>query len=276
MLSLEQIYSFYLRDLPVAIIDLETSGIHAHRDVICEIGAVKMRGDNIFDEYSTLVNPLRKLSPEVIAIHHLTDDMLKDAPLLEDVLPSLIEFMGTDAISGHNIGFDLSFLSSPTRRLGVNLNKHLIIDTAQLSRSVFDKAQGYSLSHLAKRLELPTTNFHRALNDARTTAYLLQHIFKKLEKEGIQSVAELVYNHPFRGHPVLNKELSPLEKKLGLALEHNISLEIRYRNRDGSVRYRKITPERINYPYLYAYCFLREEQRCFRIDRIEFHRLVES
>lgn len=273
--DLSQLYSLPLAQVPIVVIDLETTGLHAHTDKICEVGAVKLQNGALLAEYTTLVNPKQVMTPEVIAIHNLTNEMLVDAPALSEILPGFLQFVGSSVIAGHNVGFDLSFLSPALRPLGVDWSQRPILDTAQLARRLLE-AKGYALGRLAKAFDLPATQFHRALDDARTTGHLLFLLLEKLEEKGITTLAQLVEVYPFRGMPSASRSLSALEKTFLVAIEHSLPVEILYRNRSDEVRQRQITPERISVPYLYAFCHLRQEQRCFRMDRIETYRLISS
>lgn len=274
MQSLNQLYSLPLSQIPIVVIDLETSGLHSHLDAICEIGAVRLENSVITDEYETLVNPRRMLRPEVIAIHQLTNEMLLQAPALADVLPSFLQFVGSAVIAGHNVGFDLGFLRPALHGLGVDLTQRPILDTAQLARKLLPSPRGYSLVRLAEQFQLPATQFHRALGDARTTAHLLCLLLDILRKQGISTLAQVMNTYPFEGVSSSHKKLSPLEQTLLQAVEHALPVEIRYRNRDDQVGERRITPERLASPYVYAFCHLRQEQRCFRVDRIEHYRIL--
>jgi DNA polymerase III epsilon subunit family exonuclease len=260
--------------MPIAIIDLETSGLHPRCDAICEIGAIFSQHQKIVAEFSSLVNPQRRISNEVIAIHHITNEMLSNAPLLSHIMPDFLKFVGPAVIAGHNVGFDLSFLSPATREFGVDLNLHPLLDTAQIARKLFPSAPSYSLEQLARYLSLPPARFHRALDDARTTTHLLHLIIKELQKHRIYNIAQLIQRFRFPTPLIVNAQLSPLEETLKLALEHTLTVEISYRDSKGNLLQRQITPERITPPYLYAYCHLRQEQRCFRIDRIAEHKFA--
>lgn len=274
MSTLDQLYSLPLWQIPIVVVDLETSGLHAHQDAICEIGAVCLEHTTITREYETLVNPQRTITPEVIAIHHLTNEMLAAAPVLSMVLPSFLQFLGSAVIAGHNVGFDLSFLQPALRPFGVDLTQRPILDTAQIARKILPSPKGFSLARLTEEFHLPSTQFHRALDDARTTAHLLRMLLNRLQLQGISTLEQVMQTFPFHGIPSHQRPLSPLELALLQAVEHSLPMDIRYRNRDDKVGQRRITPERLDLPYVYAYCHLRQEQRCFRMDRIEYYQIV--
>lgn len=274
MIQFGQLYSQPLQQLPIVVIDLETTGLHTHTDAICELGAVQFKGELILGTYSALVNPFRDIPDNVIEIHHLTPDMLKNAPPLDEVLPTFLQFLGASALAGHNAAFDLGFLTPAVRHLGVSLNQRPVLDTAFLARKLLPNQQGYSLSRLAKELELPSGQFHRALDDATTTAYLLQHLIKVAASQGLHTLAALEAAYPSKLILKDKDDLEPLEKAIWGAIEHTTNIDIEYCNRDGEVRQRRVSPERLDPPYLYAFCHLRQEQRCFRLSRISSYKLV--
>lgn len=263
------LYSLPLDQLPVVVLDLETTGLHSHQDAICEVGAVLWKGNQIISSFSSLVNPQRDIPERVVEIHQLTPEILKDAPLIHEVIPTFLQFIGNAAIAGHNAAFDLGFLAPVVHPLGISLNTRPILDTASLARRLLPGQKGYALFKLAASLDLPNTRFHRALDDATTTAYLLQRLFQEAQKQGIHTLAALEEAYPPKVILSKSETSTELEKTIWNAIEHTLTLDIRYCNRDGEVRERTISPQRLEPPYLYAFCHLREEQRCFRLNRIE-------
>lgn len=155
-------------------LDLETTGLSAERDAIIEIGAVKFRGEEVLDEFTTLVNPGRRLPLEITELTGLTDDDLAGAPHLRVVLPELTRFVGDRTVVGHSVGFDLSFL----RRWSV-LCDNSSQDTFKLSTILVPGANRYSLEELATHLGFPPSCAHRALDDARTSHQLFVHLFRR-------------------------------------------------------------------------------------------------
>lgn len=155
-------------------LDLETTGLDPERDAIIEIGAVKFRGEEVLEEFSTLVNPGRPLPSEIAALTGITDDDLRSAPCLPEVLAPLERFVGNLLVIGHSVGFDLAFL----RRWSV-LNRNRWLDTFKLASILAPDARRYSLKELAAHLGLPLLEHHRALDDARATHRLFLALFER-------------------------------------------------------------------------------------------------
>jgi DNA polymerase III epsilon subunit family exonuclease len=100
------------------VYDLETTGISSDNDSIVEIGAVRVRDGQVVDEYKIFVNPECHIPAEVSNINGITDDMVKDAPVMADVLPDFMDFIGDDILVGHNIRyFDNRFINRYAKEL---------------------------------------------------------------------------------------------------------------------------------------------------------------
>lgn len=270
MLPLSRLCSLPLDEIPFLVIDLETTGLRPQNDGICEVGAIRVQHRRLGATFSSLTNPEKPLSPEAAAIHKITEDDLRHAPFLDAVLPKFLAFAGTSVFVGHNIGFDLHFLYASIRRFGFDIYQWSALDTAHLARHLLPNQRSYGLAALAETLALPTTLFHRALDDARTTAFLLLYLLEEAKKQhpSLQTLADLLHLFPFRS-PSFLPPSEPKELLLWLAAEHAFPLQIRYDGAKGSASQRIITPERFQPPFLYAFCHLRQEHRTFRLDRIE-------
>jgi ATP-dependent DNA helicase DinG len=161
--------------LPILVsLDLETTGTDPARDTIIEIGAVKFRGEEVLDEFSTLVNPGRPIPHEITVLTGIRNEDVADAPRLASVLPRLAAFVGDRTVVGHSVDFDLSFLH---RRDALQANRYL--DTFKLASLLAPDARRYSLGELARLLGFPPPVSHRALDDARTVHQLFLALFDR-------------------------------------------------------------------------------------------------
>ena len=104
-------------------IDLETTGLNPKRDRIIEIGAIRVEQGQIVEEFSTFVDPGRKLEERITELTGIQDEDLTDAPQLDEVFPKLLEFMGELPLLGHRILFDYSFLKKAAVHLKVRKTK---------------------------------------------------------------------------------------------------------------------------------------------------------
>ncbi|MCS7178706.1 MAG: helicase C-terminal domain-containing protein [Anaerolineae bacterium] len=161
--------------LPIFVsLDLETTGTDPARDTIIEIGAVKFRGEEVLDQFSTLVHPGRPVPHEITVLTGIRDEDVADAPRLASVLPRLAAFVGDRTLVGHSVDFDLAFL----RRHGV-LQTNRYLDTFKLASLLAPDARRYSLGELARLLGFPPPVSHRALDDARTVQQLFLTLFDR-------------------------------------------------------------------------------------------------
>ena len=171
----------------IVAVDIETTGLNPNEDAIIEIGAVKFDGRRVEDEWSTLVNPRRPIPSFISQLTGISNPMVRNAPLLLDVIGDLIAFAGDIPVVGHNISFDLSFL----RQAGA-LRTNIDIDTYELAAVLMPTATRYNLSALAQQLGVLLPATHRALDDARATHAVFIELVKKAHELPIDLLAELV------------------------------------------------------------------------------------
>ena len=165
------------------IFDLETTGLSTDKDAVVEISALMVIDGKIADEYSTLVNPGMHIPSIASSINGITDDMVKDAPSIEEALNGFIEFIGDLDLVGHNIyRFDMKFIQRDSERyFGKTLNNG-VIDTLQLSRKYLPKLCSHSLGALATHYEVSYEGAHRALADCKINYQLYKCLLAEMQK----------------------------------------------------------------------------------------------
>ena len=161
-------------DAPLAVIDLETTGLSPRKDRIIEIGIVFLDSHGFKEaEFSTLVNPER--DPGASFIHHITAADVQDAPLFAELLPELQDQLAGRIMVAHNVQFDLGFLNTEFVRAGSDFRIRAARTICTLDQSRIYCAPGsHALGKLISRLGIPVRPSHRALDDARAAAALLQ------------------------------------------------------------------------------------------------------
>ncbi len=182
-----------LREVTFVVVDLETTGGSYKTETITEIGAVKVRGGEILGEFSTLVDPGRAIPPQITMLTGISDSMVANAPRIESVLPSFLEFSRHCVLVAHNAGFDIGFLKEACRRHQLPWPNPRVVDTVRLARSVLtkDEAPSVRLGLLAPLLGSPVQPDHRALTDARATVDVLHALFERVGNLGVHSLDEL-------------------------------------------------------------------------------------
>jgi DNA polymerase III epsilon subunit family exonuclease len=148
-------------------LDLETTGLDAARDAIIEVGAVRYRDGEPLDRFSTLINPGRPIPYDITLITGITDRDVIGMPAFGDIAGTLMHFVGSLPVVGHNVGFDLGFL----RGQGL-LIQNIGLDSWELASILLPGLPSYSLGALTTRLGLPHASQHRALDDAQATGLL--------------------------------------------------------------------------------------------------------
>ncbi len=146
--------------------DLETTGISYVNDKIIEISAVKAIKGKVTDTFSTLVNPQCTIPHEASRVNGITDAMVAKAPLIEEVLPDFLTFIGDFVLVGHNIQyFDLRFINQAAQQLSMEPIANDFIDTLAMARSCLPQLFSHKLSDVSAYLGIDTAGAHRALND---------------------------------------------------------------------------------------------------------------
>ncbi|MGW0044433.1 DEDD exonuclease domain-containing protein [Rhodococcus sp. NPDC003348] len=183
-----------LRDTTFVVVDLETTGSNSGDDAITEIGAVKVRGGEVIGELGTLVDPGRTIPPFIAQLTGITTAMLVDAPRIEQVLPSFLEFARGAVLVAHNAPFDIGFLKAAVSRHDLAWPPFQVLCTVKLARRVLsrEEAPSVKLSALADLFQVSTRPTHRALDDARATVDVLHALIERVGNLGVHSYPELV------------------------------------------------------------------------------------
>jgi len=181
-----------LRELSYVVVDTETTGGRSWlNDRITEIAAVVVRGGEIVEVYETLVNPRRSIPPFITALTNITWDMVKDAPVFEQVAPDVMRVLEGNIFVAHNATFDWRFLTNElTRATGRQLRGRRLC-TVKLARKVLPQLPRRSLDHVARYYGVTIKNRHRAGGDAIATAHCLIRMVSDLADRGCGTWSEL-------------------------------------------------------------------------------------
>jgi len=174
------------------VVDLETTGGAPGGGRIIEIGAYRMIGPRIEEEFQTLVRPWTRIPRFISAMTSITNEMVADAPPIEDVLPEFRRFLGDAVMVAHNAQFDSTFLDLEFRRLfGIGL-KNPVLCTLRLSRRLLPSLRRRNLGALAEHFGLSTQDRHRGLGDARMAAELLSIFIEMAGQMGVRRLDRLL------------------------------------------------------------------------------------
>ena len=192
-----------LSETTFAVLDLETSGGSPRFGAgITEIGVVKVKGGQVLGTFQSFVDPGHSVPVFITQLTGISDEMLISAPFIDEILPTLFEFLGSadeTVVVAHNSPFDLSFLKAASKTHEIEWPNYLTVDTAQLAKAVLDRDEviNCKLSTLAKFFGASTTPSHRALDDALATVDVLHGLIERLAGFNVHNF-EQMRNFPSR------------------------------------------------------------------------------
>lgn len=172
------------------VFDLETTGLSSEKDKITEIGAVKIENGKVTDRFSTFVNPERPIPRKIVELTSITDEMVANAPKIDEILPKFMDFCKGCVLVAHNAAFDTGFIKKNAKdfRLGYDFS-HL--DTLMLARGLYPELSNHRLSTLNKYLGVPLLHHHRAVDDAKATADIFIKMLDELKKLNISQISQI-------------------------------------------------------------------------------------
>jgi DNA polymerase-3 subunit epsilon len=157
------------------VVDIETTGSDASAHRVTEIGAVRVRGGEAVAEWSSLVNPGRRIPGFISRLTGITDEMVAGAPDFAAIADEFRAFLGDAVFVAHRAAFDHGFLKAEFARLGQSLGGPVLCTVVETRRH-FPGLSSYGLAALCGHFGIPLESHHRALCDARATAELLLRI----------------------------------------------------------------------------------------------------
>ena len=206
-----------------AILDIEATGGKVGEESIIEIAIYKFDGEEIVDQFISLVNPEKKIDPFVQKLTNITEKMVRTAPKFHEVAKRIVEITEDCILVGHNVTFDYRMLNQEFNRLGYTYEREWI-DTFEYAEQLIPGMPSYSLGKLCDSLGIVVTDRHRASGDARATIALFKMLMDKdnqkiiTKKSGIKS--------PKKVNNKYEKLVENLPNKPGLFYFYNSRKEI--------------------------------------------------
>lgn len=172
--------------------DVETTGLSPWSgDRICEIAFLTWENGVTLGTFQSLVNPGRPISKSATAVNGITDCLVERAPFFADLIPEIRHLLKDVILVGHNAVFDLGFLQFQLRALQEEDINNTIIDTLLLARRCYAFSAN-NLASIARSLQVPVIQEHRALGDAILTKEIFERFLKDFHSKNIQEIGELV------------------------------------------------------------------------------------
>src|SRR5712691_7420180 len=179
-----------LNEVEFVVLDTETTGLRPGPNRVIEIAGIRMRGGEVIDSFQSLVNPNRRLPPFIVQFTGITQEMVAGAPGAEQIFPDFLHFIEGAILVGHNVGFDIGFLSYEAQLLGYAFPIDGL-DTIPLARRFLPGLRRFKLDVVAGHLKIPMVNRHRALGDAKVTAAIFMKLLNLARQEGIYTLGNL-------------------------------------------------------------------------------------
>lgn len=159
------------KDKLYAIVDIETTGGFASKNRITEIAIIIHNGNEIVEEYQSLVNPRVPIPPKIQYLTGITNEMVADAPSFDEIAPEVYNLLKDKVFVAHNVNFDFSFIEFHFKECNLSFNPTKLC-TVRLSRQIFPGHHSYSLGNLCSDLQIPLFDRHRAYGDVLATSKL--------------------------------------------------------------------------------------------------------
>lgn len=179
------------------VFDIETTGLDSSYDEVIEIGAIKVKNNKIVSEFNSLVKPRNEIDEYITELTGITNEMVKDSPTIEEILPDFMDYIGNDILIGHNVNFDINFIYDNLYRNNFDVLTNDFIDTMRISRKLLPELPHHRLIDLARYFEIDTTNNHRSLKDCVIT----MSIYERLKNVALQKYVNVEeFKNAFKKH----------------------------------------------------------------------------
>jgi len=181
-----------LSEATYVVFDVETTGLSAIYNDLIQVAASKMYKGNIIAEFDDFINPGHPLSAFTTELTGITDDHVKNAKPLIQVLKEFQEFCKDTVLVAHNASFDVGFMNANYERHGLPKITQPVIDTLEFARNLYPEYKRHGLGPLTKRFGVALEHHHMANYDAEATGRLLFIFIKEVaEKHGVTDLARL-------------------------------------------------------------------------------------
>lgn len=179
-----------LDEIDFVVLDTETTGLRPGSHRVIEVAGIRVRGGEVAGSFASLLNPGTRLPNFIVQFTGITQEMVSSAPKAAEVMPGFLDFIEDAIVVGHNVGFDIGFLSYEARLLGLDFPLDGL-DTIPLARRFLPGLRRFKLDSVATHLKIPASNRHRALGDAKVTAAVFIKLLSLAREQGIATLGHL-------------------------------------------------------------------------------------
>ncbi len=175
------------------VVDIETTGLSPYRHKITEIAAVRIDEDcNVLEEFQTLINPECNIPSFITRLTGITNDMVKDQPVINDAIPKFLEFMKDDIFIAHNASFDHRFLKANAENIGKSLLNTTLCTRKLANRLLYDNIASKKLGCICDYYGINNNQAHRAMSDVKATVDVFKNFKDAMEQENINTTEEIL------------------------------------------------------------------------------------
>lgn len=263
-----------IEEVEFTVFDTETTGLDPYSgDRIVELAGIRIKGGKKIASFQSLVNPHREISPAAFSVNRITPEMLKGAPPIKKVLPEFLDFSRGSCLCSYNAPFDMGFLREEAKLTGRDrLEKNDVVDVLKMAKRILPGLERYALWFVADKLGIKAKQEHRAFSDVELTLKVFFKLREILKNKGVFDFASFLSLFAVSSallSDINNQKLAKIQE----AMDLGVSLKIRYlATSTAEVSEREVIPKEIRQEnkksYLVGYCYLKKEERTFRIDGI--------
>lgn len=234
-----------------AIVDIETTGGNAGGSRITEIAIIIHDGINVIERWETLVNPQKEIPLPIFALTGINNDMVRDAPIFDDISEKVLEMLTGRVFVAHNVNFDYSFVRHQLEESGFKWTARKLC-TVRATRKIRPGLGSYSLGNLCRSLDIPVENRHRAGGDADATAILFSRLLEWDEEGTIGKMVKKTSQDQRLPPNLPPSDFEHLPEKPGVYYFHDQTKKVIYVGKAVNLKKRvashfsghKITPQR--------------------------------
>jgi DNA polymerase-3 subunit epsilon len=219
------------------IIDIETTGGSPRNDRITEVAIFVHDGNDVIDQFSTLINPERSIPYFITGLTGISNEMVADAPKFYEVAKKVVEITEGRTFVAHNASFDYQFIRQEFKNLGYTFKRDVLC-TVKLSRRLIPGLKSYSLGNLCNDLNITIDNRHRATGDAKATTELFEILLNLDDGSGVFNKNPKLSNL----NPALEVSvISELPEDPGVYYFYNENKEVIYIGKSRNIHQRVAT-----------------------------------
>ncbi|MEZ5844687.1 MAG: DUF294 nucleotidyltransferase-like domain-containing protein [Hyphomicrobiaceae bacterium] len=186
------VHAVQLIAVDAVALDTETTGLDARNARLVQVGAIRIRGGALVetDTLETLIDPGIAIPPATIAVHGITDAMVKGAPRFVEAWRRLSPFLGPSVLVGHTLSYDIAVIERELADAGLRWKRPRVLDIRHLAQIALPTLNGHTLDNICEVLGVTITGRHTASGDARAAAEAFIRLVPLLRERDIRTVGE--------------------------------------------------------------------------------------